>query len=67
MSKRPGILLWSLITCNLAMMMLAIAINLLPVFSPPSRSIWARGRLCQPNNWVASEPSLSPVWLAVSW
>jgi fucose permease len=32
MSKRPRIILWSLITCNLAMMVLAIAVNLLPVF-----------------------------------
>jgi fucose permease len=31
-SKRPSIVLWSLVTCNLAMMVLAIAINLLPVF-----------------------------------
>ena len=32
MSKRPRIVFISLITCNLAMMVLAIAINLLPVF-----------------------------------
>lgn len=32
MSKRPRIVLWSLVACNLAMMALAIAVNLLPVF-----------------------------------
>ena len=32
MSKRPRVIVWSLVTCNLAMMALAIAINLLPVF-----------------------------------
>jgi fucose permease len=30
--KGPRVILWSLITCNLGMMVLAIAINLLPVF-----------------------------------
>jgi fucose permease len=31
-SKVPRRVVWSLVTCNLAMMMLAIAVNLLPVF-----------------------------------
>jgi fucose permease len=31
-SKRPRVVGWSLVTCNLAMMVLAIAVNLLPVF-----------------------------------
>ena len=32
MSKRSRIVSWSLVVCNLAMMVLAIAVNLLPVF-----------------------------------
>ena len=32
MPKQPRIIFWSLTTCNLAMMVLAIGVNLLPIF-----------------------------------
>ena len=49
------------------MMVLAIAVNLLPVFLTTIAVDLGRGAPLRPNNWAASEPSLSPDWSAVSW
>ena len=43
MSKSPPIIFWSLVTCNLAMMVLAIGVNLLPVFLTTLASDLGRG------------------------
>jgi len=47
------------------MMVLAIAVNLLPVFLTTIAVDWAAAHLFRPNSWGGSEPSLSPDWSAV--
>jgi fucose permease len=42
-SKSPPVIFWSLVTCNLAMMVLAIGVNLLPVFLTTLASDLGRG------------------------
>ena len=43
LSKSPPVIFWSLVTCNLAMMVLAIGVNLLPVFLTTLASDLGRG------------------------
>jgi hypothetical protein len=44
-SKRPRVIIWSLVTCNLAMMALAITTNLLPVLLTTIASDLGKGTL----------------------